>query len=63
MRCLIGLIAATIGFSVCNGCAYDHDHHRDHDDVVVVGHEHEHWNHDHWDHDPDWDQYHHEDHH
>jgi hypothetical protein len=30
---------------------------------VVVGHEHEHWNHDHWDHDPDWDQYHHEDHH
>jgi hypothetical protein len=32
----------------------------DHDDVVVVGHEHEHWNKDHWEHDADWDQYHHD---
>jgi hypothetical protein len=60
MRNLVWLIAATIGFSMCNGCAYDRDHHHDdHTDVVVVGHEHEHWNHDHWEHDPDWDQYHH----
>jgi hypothetical protein len=58
MRCLIGLIAATIGFSICGGCVYhDHPHH---DDVVVVGHEHEHWVKDHWEHDPDWDQYHHD---